>query len=88
MKYVIEVIEVEKVPENWTDKNSWPAPGIYQAKNETYSLYHVSSETSSVNYISYPAKFLNDPYKEPGEAVSESLLLKAIAAAASRQLAV
>jgi hypothetical protein len=82
MKYVIEIHEVDVAPTDWNLKKSWPHAGLFVAKNESYSLYHVSEESDNVGYISYPEFFKKTPYAESGEAVSESLLLKAIAAAA------
>lgn len=84
MKFVIEVIEVEKCPADWVRKESWPAPGIYKAKDESYSMYHVHE--SGVDYISHPSSLLKTPYADPGEAVSEILLLKAIAAASRAEV--
>lgn len=82
MKYVIEIHELDTVPTEWNKRESWPHIGLFTVKNESYSLYHVSNESDSVGYISYPELFKKTPYVEAGEAVSETLLLKAIAAAA------
>jgi hypothetical protein len=82
MKYVIEIHEVDVAPTEWNLKKSWPHLGLFTVKNETYSLYHVTNESENVAFISYPDLFKRTPYVETGEAVSESLLLKAIAAAA------
>ena len=81
MKYIIDIIEIDSLPDNYFSRESWPSEGIFQVKSETYSLYHVSG--SSVNYISYPQKaFLSNPFKEtPKEpTVPELLFLKALAA--------
>lgn len=80
MKYIIEITQVDSCPENWQVKESWPSVGLYQVKGETYSLYQVYQH--GVGYISNQDAFTSTPYEELGEAVSESLLLKAIAAAA------
>lgn len=80
MKYIIEITQVDSCPENWQDKKSWPLEGLYQVKNEEFALYQVHQH--GVGYISFPYAFTSNPYKERGEAVSEYLLLKAIAAAA------
>lgn len=79
MKYVIEAIEVETCPDKWTSKDSWPGPGVYKVKNEGSTLYHVHDY--GVNYISNCDDMLKQPYQEPGETVSELLLLKLVAAA-------
>jgi len=84
MKYVIDVIEVEKCPESWINKDSWPGPGIYQSKTEGHCLYHVNEH--GVNYISFPEELLRTKYKDPGEAVSETLLLKLVAAASRAEV--
>ncbi len=82
MKYVIEIHELDVAPTDWNLKKSWPHVGLFTAKNESYSMYHVTNESEHVAFISYPEFFKKTPYVEAGEAVSESLLLKAIAAAA------
>ncbi len=81
MKYVIEIHELDVAPTEWIRKSSWPHAGLFTVKSEGYSLYHVTDESESVAYISYPDLFKKTPYVEAGESVSESLLLKAIAAA-------
>lgn len=78
MKFVIEVIQLDTRPEDWTTKTSWPGEGVYQVKNDT-SLYAVNKY--GVDYISYGEAMTATPYIKPEEQVSESLLLKAIAAA-------
>jgi len=78
-KYIIEIIEVSECPVEWVQKSGWPGLGIYKVKGESTSIYHVQEH--GVNYISFPDAFMVQPHKESGEAVSESLLLKAITAA-------
>lgn len=80
MKYIIEITQVDVCPQDWQKKESWPEIGLYQVKDETYALYHVYQH--GVQYISYPDAFTATTYIERGEEVSETLLLKAIAAAA------
>jgi hypothetical protein len=80
MKYVVEIKEIDKQPAEWSTRTGWPEAGFYMVKGEDFSLYYVYEH--GVQYISYPRSFLNTPFKEQGESVSESLLLKAIAAAA------
>lgn len=83
-KYVIEINELDSAPKEWTTRSNWPSNGFYRVKDESYSLYRVRENT--VDYISYPETFLTTPYIEPGESVSESLLLKAIAAASRAEV--
>lgn len=78
-KYTIEIIEVSECPTDWTQKSGWPGPGIYKVKGEDRAIYHVQEH--GINYISFPDAFMMYPHVDTGEAVSESLLLKAIAAA-------
>ena len=80
MKYIIEITQVNVCPQDWQKKESWPSMGLYQVKDEKYALYQVYEY--GVGYISSLDAFTSTPYDERGEAVSESLLLKAIAAAA------
>jgi hypothetical protein len=82
MKYVIEIKEIDEAPKEWSIASNWPCAGLYTAKNESYSMYLVLEGVHNVSYISNPEFFKSVPLKETGEAVSESLLLKAIAAAA------
>jgi hypothetical protein len=84
MKYVVEIKEIDKQPAEWSTRTSWPEAGFYMVKGEDFSLYYVYEH--GVQYISYPRSFLNTPFKEQGESVSESLLLKAIAAASRAEV--
>ena len=84
MKYVIEITEVATCPHDWTKKENWPGPGLYKCTSENYHLYQVTKH--GVNYLSFAEDLLLNPYKEQGEAVSESLLLKAIAAASQAKV--
>lgn len=84
MKYIIDVKEIEAAPTDWVSKESWPGLGLYRPKTETFSMYYVSE--NGVSCLSYPDELLKTPYKEQGEAVSESLLLKAIAAASRAEV--
>jgi len=78
MKFVIEIVEIEKCPDDWTTKANWPGEGIYRVKEET-NIYAVHSW--GVSFIGNDEPFTKTPYIQPEEQVSESLLLKAIAAA-------
>ena len=84
MKFIIEISEVDKCPDSWTSKDNWPGPGIYKAKTEGHCLYHVNEH--GVNYLSFPEELMRTPYQDPGESVSEALLLKAIAAASKAKV--
>jgi hypothetical protein len=81
MKYIIEITELDKRPEDWTKVAEWPSQGIFACKDDT-SLYHVYSY--GVNYISYQDDFVKRPITdaELAPSITEDLLLKAIAAAA------
>ena len=57
MKYIIDIIEVDEQPKDWTDLSAWPSKGIFRVKNDT-SLYHVGNY--SVNYWSYGAESLQE----------------------------
>lgn len=84
MKYVIEIKDIDLRPELWTDKNEWPGVGIYSVKNDT-SLYVVDKHV--VNYIPYKDIFISRPItdEELSPGITESLLLRAIAAASRAQ---
>ena len=84
MKFIIEITEVDKCPENWTDKTAWPGMGFYKVKTEPNTIYHVYEY--GVNYIAHANDILNNPYKDSGESISEALLLKAIAAASRAEV--
>jgi hypothetical protein len=80
MKYVIEIKELEAPPKDWQHRTNWEGDGLYTVKSESFSLYYVYQH--GVQYLSYPEQLMKNPLVESGESVSESLLLKAIAAAA------
>lgn len=83
MKYVLTITELEKLPGEWHLKDSWPSPGIYSVKGET-CIYHVYEY--GVDYIGFPSAFKKEEFVDQGESVSESLLLKAIAAASQAKV--
>lgn len=85
MKYVIEIIEIDKCPTDWGTTTAWPGQGIYRSKAEPSYLYHVNQY--SVNFIPNAEQFLGRPFADQGEAVSEALLLKAIVAASHGKVA-
>lgn len=80
MKYIIEIMELDVRPDDWTSKLNWPGDGIYACKDDS-SLYEVGEY--GVTYISSKKPFMVRPVKENelSPQISESLLLKAIAAA-------
>ena len=78
MKFIVEITAIDARPDDWTTKTSWPGEGVYMVKGDT-SLYAVNKY--GVDYISYGDAFTNTAYIKQEEQVSESLLLKAIAAA-------
>lgn len=84
MKYIIEITEVDSCPENWPERKAWPSNGLYQVKGESSAIYQVYSY--GVGYISNAEMVTLKPYEELGESISESLLLKAIAAAAQAKV--
>ena len=83
MKYVITITDLGQRPEDWTSKTSWPGPGIYRVKDDT-SLYHVHKY--GVDYVTYNDHFVAEPFVDPGESVSETLLLKLVAAASRAEV--
>jgi hypothetical protein len=84
MKYIIEITELDKRPEDWTKVAEWPHQGIFTCKDDT-SMYHVYSY--GVNYISYQDDFVKRPVTDAefSNQITEDLLLKAIAAASKAQ---
>lgn len=83
MKYIITVSHLQQRPTDWTNQKAWPAPGIYTVEDDS-SMYHVSKW--SVDYIGNTDGFLKQPCNDDGGTVSETLLLKAIAAAARAEV--
>jgi hypothetical protein len=86
MKYIIEVEEVETCPENWTGVAEWPAVNrIYTVSDEPRYLYIVTASTVSIVYDK--TVLCHSPAPEfPQGQVSESLLLRAIAAASRAEV--
>jgi hypothetical protein len=85
MKYIIEIIEVETLPNDWTKMSSWPGPGIYKVKSES-CVYHIAADGYSVDYIGMPALFTKTEFVDHGHPITEALLLKAIAAASRAEV--
>jgi hypothetical protein len=77
MKMQFELKECA-LPDECFQAKAWPGPGIYRVPTEPDRLYCVGSWSVDTIYDTTPFK----PVEDTGEAVSESLLLKAIAAAA------
>lgn len=79
-KYVIEVTKLDSRPDEWTSKDKWPGEGLYICKGDT-SMYSVGEY--SVDYIGtakpFLARLVTDEQLNPS--ITETLLLKAIAAA-------
>lgn len=82
MKFVI-TIKQDARPTDWTVASAWPGPGIYMPKDDG-SLYHVHKH--GVDYIGWPDLFTAETFVDPGESVSESLLLKLVAAASRAEM--
>lgn len=78
MKFILTITEIDTRPTDWTSASAWPGVGMYAIKGDT-SLYCINKY--GVDYISNRDTLLLEPHTDPGELVSESLLLKAIAAA-------
>jgi hypothetical protein len=81
MKMQFEV-KNHPLPESWTTASGWPGPGVYRVPEEPERLYCVGSWSVDVIYDTKHFTTLEDR----GESVSESLLLKAIAAAAQAKV--
>lgn len=88
MKYVIEITEIDTCPEGWADTSAWPkANRIYAVTSEPRYLYVVGEYSVS---LVYDKRVLCDtPHGEHDETVggiSESLFLRAIAAASRAEV--
>lgn len=85
MKYIIEIKEIDVRPEDWTTSSAWPGQGVYSCKGDT-SLYSVHKW--GVDYISQHDNFIIRAVtdEELSPAVTELLLLKAIAAASRAEV--
>lgn len=84
LKCIIEITEVQTRPDNWASKDGWDGPGFYKVKDDNSCIYRVYEY--GVDYISQPEHILNNPYKDPGEQISETLLLKLVAAASRAEV--
>ena len=76
MKYIIDIIEIEKLPEDHFKRESWPNEGLFLVKSEGY-VYHVYRY--GVNFISDGEVFTRTKYEEM-KSVPEELFLKSLAA--------
>lgn len=90
MKYLIEITEFAECPSDWTNPRSWPHEGVFTVKPEPDYAYIVGR--NSVKLIYDGNLLTSTPYSAPPETVvselvcsdgyvSESLFLRAIAAA-------
>jgi len=84
-KFVIEVIMIEKRPEEWTSCTAWPGVGTYKCSDGD-ALYNVTKFT--VDYIGTGECFMANQITEDqlSSPISESLFLKAIAAASRAEV--
>jgi hypothetical protein len=84
-KYVIEVTELDSRPDDWTSKDKWPGEGLYICKGDT-SMYSVGEY--SVDYIGTARPLLVRPVTDEqlNHPITETLLLKAIAAASRAEV--
>ena len=84
-KFVIEVIMIETRPEDWTSCTAWPGVGNYKCSDDD-AIYNVTKFT--VNYIGAGEYFTANPISEDQlyPPISESLFLKAIAAASRAEV--
>jgi hypothetical protein len=84
-KFVINVMMIEKRPEEWTSCTAWPGVGTYKCIDGD-ALYNVTKFT--VDYIGTGECFMANPITEDQLAspLSESLFLKAIAAASRAEV--
>jgi hypothetical protein len=81
-KYIVEITHLNELPggkDNWTKSSNWPGNGLYVVADES-AIYHVYQW--GISYISDGKEFLLKEFVDQGSPITESLLLKAIAAAA------
>lgn len=82
----IEIKEVDKPPENWTRQDGWPGPGLYRAKNGDHYLYMVTPGNVAILYDGLPEGSVINDQSGACEGITETLLLKAIAAASRAEV--
>ena len=76
MKYIIEINEIDTLPENPYNRQSWPSEGLYHIKSDN-SMYCV--DRYGVTYINNVSGFPKTEYEEE-PTVTEKLFLKSLAA--------
>ena len=64
MKYIIDIIQIDSLPEDYFKRDSWPSEGIYKLK-DSEELYHVYRY--GVNYISDQHIFTQKSSRKPSK---------------------
>ena len=90
-KYIINITEIEDIPTNWASRSAWENEGIFYCKKES-AFYFVTEHSAS--YIGKAEWLMGSPLaliKSNGNAdatpaITESLFLKAIAAASRAEV--
>lgn len=90
MKYVIDVRSIDTCPVGWTSASVWPGTGLYTVRDEPRYAYVVGRDSVILVYEGH--LLTSTPYVEFAETVaaddcvSESLFLRAIAAASRAEV--
>lgn len=92
-KYVIEVKELDDIPVDWANRDSWEGEGFFYCRKEN-AFYCVGYHSTS--YLGKASWLINTPLVEDIavgnseseiiQSISESLFLKAIAAASRAEV--
>jgi hypothetical protein len=77
MKYIIDIITLDKHPEDHYKANSWPESGVYEISG---MLYFVDKAYGSVNSVYGNYQSLMTKTAETGPQVDKQLLLEIVAA--------
>lgn len=81
LKYIIDIKELQTRPHNLAPKDAW---GFYKLKDDESCIYLVHKY--GVSRIYGYEEIFNSTYRETGEQISETLLLKLVAAASRAEV--
>lgn len=82
----IRIVPIAKRPDDWTNTKAWPGEGLYQPENDNGWLTLVTSDSVNIIYSGLPAGSVINDHPGTTDGITETLLLKAIAAASRAEV--
>jgi hypothetical protein len=83
----IQILSIDKRPDDWTTPTAWPEQGLYRVKTDGSDwITLVTSDSVNILYQGLPKGTVINELPGTGDGITESLLLKAIAAASRAEV--